>query len=111
LLKPSKRHAGKPLYQTGCSMGCSTWSPETSGYSLYHLRFTCKTALVESRRADSNRLSLLQLGVISQALQGFAKACKPLISGQLSLLGLAVCCTVLRSRWYQSGINIMLASL
>jgi hypothetical protein len=32
-------------------------------------------------------------------------ACKCRISKPLSLLWLALCCTVLRSRWYQSGIN------
>jgi len=47
----SKRHADKPLGQTGCS----TWNRETFWHSLYHLRFTCKLALFESRRADSNR--------------------------------------------------------
>ena len=45
--------------QTGCSTGCSIWSRETWWHSLYHLRFTCKVALFESRRADSNRLPLL----------------------------------------------------
>src|SRR5215208_959878 len=45
------------------------------------------------------------LRVIHQALQGFARGCKcPLFRG-ISLLCLASCCTVLRSRWYQSGIN------
>jgi integrase len=43
--------------------------------------------------------------VITQALQGFAHACKSCISKGISLLGVAECCTVLRSRWYQSGIN------
>jgi hypothetical protein len=57
------------------------------------------------RRADSNRLPLLQLRVISQALQGFAQACKSRISRGFSFLLLAPCCTVLRSRWYQSGIK------
>src|SRR5215203_5549006 len=45
------------------------------------------------------------LRVIGQALQGFAGGCKSRIFGRLSLLRLAACCTVLRSRWYQSGIN------
>src|SRR5215212_5978248 len=45
------------------------------------------------------------LRVITQVLQGLARACKFLISRRLSLLCLAACCTVLRSRWYQSGIN------
>ena len=45
------------------------------------------------------------LRVITQALQGFAQGCKSRISRRLSLLRVAACCTVLRSRWYQSGIN------
>ena len=45
------------------------------------------------------------LRVIIQALQELARACKSRISKQVSLLWLATCCTVLRSRWYQSGIN------
>ena len=43
--------------------------------------------------------------MITQALQGCAGNCKCLISKPLSLLWVAACCTVLRSRWYQSGIN------
>ena len=46
------------------------------------------------------------LRVIGQALQGFAQGCKSPIPKRLSLLGVAACCTVLRSRWYQSGVNI-----
>ena len=38
-------------------------------------------------------------------LQGFAWACKLRISKPNSFLFLALCCTVLRSRWYQSGIK------
>src|SRR5918997_6754705 len=59
----------------------------------------------ESRRADSNRLPLLQLLVVGQALQGFAAACKPRVSKPLFLLWLALGCTVLRSRWCQSGVK------
>jgi hypothetical protein len=64
----------------------------------------------ESRRADSNRFPLLQLRVITQALQGCAGACKSRISRRLSLLPVAACCTVLRSRWYQIGIINTLSS-
>jgi len=45
------------------------------------------------------------LRVITQALQGFARGCKTRISRRLSLLRFAVYCTVLRSRWCQSGVN------
>jgi hypothetical protein len=50
------------------------------------------------------------LRVIGHVLQGFARDCKSRISRRLSLLRLAECCTVLRSRWYQSGINVILVS-
>ncbi len=45
------------------------------------------------------------LRVIHQVLQGFARDCKSCISKPLSFLCLALCCTVLRARWYQSGIR------
>jgi|SRR5215203_4998600 len=47
----------------------------------------------------------LQLQVIIQALLGFAWGCKCRISKLVSFLRLARCCTVLRSRWCQSGIR------
>jgi integrase len=43
--------------------------------------------------------------VIHQSLQEVAEICKPRIPKELSLLRVAARCTVLRSRWYQSGIN------
>src|SRR5215204_5536551 len=60
---------------------------------------------MEGRRTDSNRLPLLQLRVITQALQGCAGDCKCRILGGVSFPCLAACCTVLRCRWYQSGIR------
>jgi hypothetical protein len=45
------------------------------------------------------------LRVIGQALQGFARSCKCRLFRGVSFLRLAACCTVLRSRWYQSGIR------
>src|SRR5215212_5109767 len=45
------------------------------------------------------------LRVIHQALQGFARGCKCRIFRGVSFPCLALYCTVLRSRWYQSGIN------
>jgi hypothetical protein len=53
---------------------------------------------------------LFSLRVIHQVLQGFARACKSPINRPLSFLCLALCCTVLRSRWYQDGITIALIS-
>jgi hypothetical protein len=72
--------------------------------------FGLSTLIGESRRADSNRLPLLQLRVITQGLQGLAQPCKTRISKPFALLCLAVGCTVLRSRWYQIGINRGIAS-
>jgi hypothetical protein len=74
-------------------------TPSFFGFSAY-LRTRRK-----SRRADSNRLSLLQLRVIHQALQELAGICKSRIFRRLPLLRVAVCCTVLRSRWCQSGVK------
>ena len=61
-------------------------------------------------RADerTRTADLTSLRVISQALQRFAQACKPHIDKPGSFLCLALCCTVLRSRWCQSGVNITL---
>src|SRR5918993_3111985 len=69
--------------------------PEYSAYLGRILRADERT-----RTAD-----LLQLRVIHQALQGYARGCKCRIFRRLSLLRVAACCTVLRSRWYQSGIK------
>ena len=44
--------------------------------------------------------------MIIHALQGFAGPCKFPLSKGVPFLCLAPCCTVLRSRWGQSGINI-----
>jgi hypothetical protein len=69
------------------------------------LLFGLSKPIGESRRADSNRLPLLQLRVITQALQGFAGDCKCSIFRGVSFLYLAECCTVLRSRWCQCGVR------
>jgi hypothetical protein len=61
----------------------------------------------ERSRADERTRTAYpcSLRVISQALQGVAQACKCRIYRRLSLLWVAVCCTVLRSRWCQSGVS------
>src|SRR5215211_3621706 len=56
-------------------------------------------------RADERTADLISLRVINHALQGFARACKSRISRPFSSPWLALRCTVLRSRWYQSGIK------
>jgi hypothetical protein len=80
--------------------------PGLLSFQCFYLQIRRKK---ESRRADSNRLPLLQLRVMIQSLQGFAGVCKSRISKPVSLLSFAGCCTVLRSRWYQIGINRSIA--
>jgi hypothetical protein len=48
--------------------------------------------------------------VIIHVLEGLAQGCKCRISKPVSLLCLGLCCTVLRPRWCQSGVNITLVS-
>jgi hypothetical protein len=67
-------------------------------YSAYLSRMV--RADERTRTAD-----LTSLRVIIHVLQGFAQPCKSTISKGFSFLCLALCCTVLRSRWYQSGIR------
>jgi hypothetical protein len=64
--------------------------------------------VTEPHRADERTRTafLISLRVIIEALQGFAEACKSPISKPFTFLRLAECCTVLRSRWCQSGINL-----
>jgi hypothetical protein len=54
------------------------------------------------------RTDNLLIRVIHQALQRFAQPCKSRISRRFPLLRVAACYTVLRSRWYQSGISLLL---
>src|SRR5918995_1540039 len=63
-------------------------------------------------RADerTRTADLISLRVITQALLGFAGACRCRISKRFSWLCLALCCTVLRSQWCQSGVNCTLVS-
>jgi hypothetical protein len=72
---------------------------------------TIRLIKAESREPTSGLEPLTcSLRVIHQALQRFAGGCKTRISKGFSLLCLAKCCTVLRSRWCQSGVNISLVS-
>jgi hypothetical protein len=77
----------------------------TSLHSINFSTISRKSRQEYSRRAGSNRLPLLQLRVIGHAWQGCAGGCKSPIPKRLSLLRVAACCTVLRSRWYQNGIR------
>ena len=50
------------------------------------------------------------LRVIHRALHGYAESRKSCISRRLSLLWVAACCTVLRSRWCQGGVSTPLST-
>ena len=90
------------LRRTGCSTLAVNWAKNGLDPSLCLHVFPANRYKIQSRRADSNRLPLLQLRVMIHALQGFARGCKCRIDKPVSLLCLALCCTVLRSRWYQA---------
>src|SRR5829696_9097031 len=77
-------------------------TPSATTHSLFTTAY-----LWAKQRADewTRTAHLLQLRVIGQALQGFAQGCKSRIFRGVSFPCLAECCTVLRSRWYQIGIN------
>src|SRR5919106_2971887 len=69
--------------------------------------FSFLQVLQEKQRADERTRTAYpcSLRVITQALQGIARTCKTRVFRRLCLLRLTACCTVLRSRWYQSGIK------
>jgi hypothetical protein len=64
----------------------------------------------EKKRADERTPTAYpcSLWVIGHVLQGLAQEYKSRIFKPVSFLSFARCCTVLRSRWYQSGINFIL---
>src|SRR5919112_34112 len=61
----------------------------------------------QKKRADERTRTAYpcSLRVISQGLQGVAQACRLRLDKLVSFLCLALCCTVWRSRWCQSGVN------
>src|ERR671910_311782 len=74
--------------------GARTWSSHTD----VGIRPFC-FALWSNERTRTTDL------LITSDLSGVAGGCKCRISRRLSLLRVAACCPVLRSRWYQSGIR------
>ncbi len=79
----SPGRAPKPATVSWYRLTCADWREPTSGLEP----LTCS------------------LPVSGQALQGFARTCKSPLSKRLSFPQLAPCCTVLRSRWCQSGVK------
>jgi hypothetical protein len=91
----------------GLQESCGKLAPR----GVFELRnFTCKSRQNKELTSGLEPLSC-SLGVIIQALQGNAEDCKSRISKPVSFLCFAQRCTVLRSRWCQSGIRSRLWSL
>jgi hypothetical protein len=79
----------------------------SSRRSLVHVVAVIRLTYTDSGRADERTRTAYpcSLRVIIHVLLGFAQACKSHILKPVSFLRLAQCCTVLRSRWCQSGVN------
>src|SRR5215203_5306284 len=79
-------------------------TPSATTHSLFTTAY-----LREKQRADerTRTADLTSLRVIIQALQRLAQGSRTRISKRVSFLRLATRCTVLRSRWCQSGVRSM----
>ncbi len=95
---------------------CRSARPQCANHPSASRRFTEKCTALRGRtsaylsrlwRADERTRTAYpcSLRVMHQALQEFARACKSRIFKGFPFPWLAARCTVLRSRWYQSGIN------
>jgi hypothetical protein len=98
--------------QTRCSTNGPLWRSEwyqealsDKSQSYFLSEYSAYLCWVERAEERTRTAYPCSLRVITQALQVFAGGCKYRIDKPFSLLWLAPCCTVLRSRWYQSGIN------
>jgi hypothetical protein len=101
---PPAKGRGPGLRGGVAVVGCSTKPRSSSSASFCPLCFTCKTPLFGEPTSGLEPLTC-SLRVITQALQGCAGGCRTRIPRPDSLLRVAECCTVLRSRWYQIGIR------
>src|SRR5215218_7845460 len=101
-------------YEPGRARCDSRWRTTSVKALQLHLGrfvyFADSSWISRIERADERTRTAFpcSLGVITQALQGCAEGCKCRIFRGVSFPCLAACCTVLRSRWYQCGINMIL---
>src|SRR5829696_5154071 len=89
-------------------MGCSTVAVNLPRHKARAFCDLCEIPANRNNwREPTSGLEPLtcSLRVIHQALQGLARSCDFRISKAFPLLRVARRCTVLRSRWYQSGIK------
>jgi hypothetical protein len=98
------RHRARPRVGHRLT-GCSTVAVKRGSTALPYLTFYLQNSTFWRTDERTRTADLISLRVITQALQGVAEACKFRISIGVSFLRVAACCTVLRSRWYQSGIR------
>src|SRR5215218_6796366 len=98
------RHRARPRVGHRLT-GCSTVAVKRGSTALPYLTFYLQNSTFWRTDERTRTADLISLRVITQALQGVAEACKFRISIGVSFLRVAACCTVLRSRWYQSGIK------
>jgi hypothetical protein len=98
------RHASTRPRRVPLSAGCSKSAPALTPRPLWVLEFSLQSA---QKREPTSGLEPLacSLRVISHALQRLARVCESRISNRFALLRLARRCTVLRSRWCQSGVR------
>ena len=85
----------------------SQWCQEPLVYYLGLLFWGVFGLSMGKRREPTSGLEPLtcSLRVIHRALLGCAGGCKCRVFRRLSLLSFALCCTVLRPRWCQSGVK------
>ncbi len=104
-----QEHQGSEIGAAYPSAGCSTvavsWAKRDPDSPLCLHVFPTNH---DKSREPTRGLEPLacSLRVIIHTLQGFARACKSPISRPVSFPFLAQYCTVLHSRWCQSGVNI-----
>jgi hypothetical protein len=79
--------------------------PPVVDLKFFHSEFSAYSSRIGRAEERTRTAYPCSLRVITQALQGCARACKCRISKGFSLLWVAACCTVLRSWWYQIGIR------
>jgi len=125
--EPRKRTSGSVKLHSWVTLGQQGAEPDLRVYAVAHRcevvvltfaslgeggisRLFCLDVLVPVQREPTSELEPLScsLRVIIHMLLGLAGGCKIRIPRPVSLLCFALRCTVLRSRWCQSGVNVTL---
>ena len=91
--------------QITMEVGVVSGGPSDERRGLYRFDYSPYQRGIKRADERTRTADLTSLRVISRALQGFAQGCKSRISKGVSLPCHAPCCTVMRSRWCQIGVN------